>query len=271
MDRSDIIRALDSYKDAFVEQYNAFKLKGGVPKSLANAARGYDLVRDYYGLDYFCPSGQWARPKWQPGFSERMFFLRHRVMSALFGKSHVYSEADQKRLWTIRGGENYSFESETSESREFARRFFRELFDVIPIPSDASIIELGCGSGRNLALLREMGFTNLKGVDFSQTQVEFCVRNGFDVRLMNIAELGFGDREFDLVFTNSVLLHVPPDRIEKVLREAIRVSKGLIAFRENTYENESFEGHVYKYNYFDRLARLGHASERVGEFIVVRS
>jgi len=253
-----------------VEEYNAFKLKSGVPGSLARSAAKQDLLRNYYGLQYFSPDGKWSRPQWRPTFAERMFFVRHRILSKIFGKAHRYSEVDQKRLWHIRGGENYSFESETPASREYARRYLRDLFESTPVAKDGPIIELGCGSGRNLSLLKDLGYSSLKGVDFSATQVEFCLKQGFDVRLMNIAELDFPDRSFDLVFTNSVLLHVPPDRIARVLGEAIRVSRNLVAFREETCEKELFQGHVYKYNYSRRLGELGFPCEKVGEFIVVR-
>ena len=201
---------------------------------------------------------------------ERWFFFKHRILSKILGKSHVYSEADQKMLWKIRGGENYSFESETAESKEFARKFFSELFEKVNLPKDASIIELGCGSGRNLLILKEMGYANLKGVDFSQTQVELCRNLGLDVSQMDISALEFPDRDFDLVFTNSVLLHVPPSKIETVMKEAVRIARKIVAFRENTYDKEEFSGHVYKYDYFKRLSDLGFEPVGLGEFILFR-
>ena len=270
MDRNEIIRNLDNYKDTYVEEYNAYKLKSGTSLKAINAGIGLDIIRNYYGLLYFNEKGDWSKPKWRPNFSERLFFLRHRILGKILGKSHVFTEIDQKRLWTIRGGENYAFESDTTESREYARRFFTELFKKIPIAKDASIIELGCGSGRNLALLKEMGFTNLRGVDFSPTQVAYCVKSGFDAVEMNIAKLRFSEASFDLVYTNSVLLHVPPDAITNVLKEAVRISKGLVAFREKTYEVEDSEGHVNRYNYVRRLREIGCEGEIVGEFVVVK-
>jgi 2-polyprenyl-3-methyl-5-hydroxy-6-metoxy-1,4-benzoquinol methylase len=270
MNRDGIIAELDKHKDTFVEQYNAHKLKPGVSGAVLSQARRLDIVRNYYGLQYYSPDGKWSRAKWQPSAAERWFFFKHRLLSRLFGKSHVYSESDQRTLWKIRGGENYSFESETSESREFARRFFGELFKAIALPKDASIIELGCGSGRNLLILKEMGYTNLKGVDFSETQVAFCRDLGLDVSLMDISALGYPDRSFDLVFTNSVLLHVPPSRIEKVMRETVRVAKNIVALRENTSDEEEFSGHVYKYNYLKRFGDLGFEPVREGEFILLK-
>lgn len=270
MDRNEVISILDKYKDTFVEQYNAFKLEGSLPYQALKAGRNFDLVREYYGLYYFCPDANWAKPRWNPSLSERWFFFQHRIKSKILKNLHIFTEADQQKLWTIRGGENYSFESETAESRDFAVRFFNEFFQAFPLNKDAPILELGCGSGRNLKILREMGFSNLKGVDFSPTQVKFCREQGLDVQKMNITRLSFPEDSFDLVFTNSVLLHVPPDKISSAIKEAVRVSRRLVAFRENTYDEETFKGHVYKYNYFRRIDEVGFHAEKIGEFIVIQ-
>ncbi len=267
MNRNEIVKSLDPFKDTFVASYNAWKLKSGVPSNLVGAAKKHDIIRYYYGLQYYNPDGTWSQPKWNPSLSERWFFFRHRMLSKLLGKSYKFSEQDQQRLWTIRGGENYSFESETPESREFARRFFTDFFEKVPLDKDASILELGCGSGRNLLLLREMGFTNLHGVDFSPSQVEFSVQQGLDAKIMNISDLEFDDNSFDFVYTNSVLLHVPPDKIEKVIHEAVRVSSSIVAFREDLHKENTNEGHVYKRDYVGLIEKLGYKTEIVGEFI----
>lgn len=39
------------------------------------------------------------------------------------------------------------------------------------VPRDASILELGCGAGRNLRAMRAAGFTNLAGIDISEEAV----------------------------------------------------------------------------------------------------
>jgi len=41
----------------------------------------------------------------------------------------------------------------------------------LSIRRDANIVDLGCGSGKMLYLLKGLGFTNLKGVDISSDQV----------------------------------------------------------------------------------------------------
>lgn len=46
------------------------------------------------------------------------------------------------------------------------------------IPLDASIVDMGCGTGRNLALLRRARFLNLMGVDVNPTLVQYVKEKG---------------------------------------------------------------------------------------------
>jgi SAM-dependent methyltransferase len=36
---------------------------------------------------------------------------------------------------------------------------------LAPVPREARVLEIGCGFGRKLALLRDLGFTDLRGVE----------------------------------------------------------------------------------------------------------
>jgi SAM-dependent methyltransferase len=49
--------------------------------------------------------------------------------------------------------------------------FSRYLKGWLPDNRDANIVDLGCGSGRFLYLLRKFGYTNVTGVDVSEEQV----------------------------------------------------------------------------------------------------
>jgi ubiquinone/menaquinone biosynthesis C-methylase UbiE len=93
------------------------------------------------------------------------------------------------------------------------------------IPKDTSILEVGCGSGCELDLLRGMGFTNLKGVDINPKAVEFCRGKGLDVVVADAEALPFGDSSFDLVMTNGLLIHIPLEKLEKAMDEIVRVSR----------------------------------------------
>ena len=93
------------------------------------------------------------------------------------------------------------------------------------IPKDSSILEVGCGSGCELAILRDMGFTNLKGVDLNPRAVEFCWDKGLDVLLADAGSLPFDGSSFDLVMTNGLLIHIPLEKLSVVMGEIVNVSR----------------------------------------------
>jgi len=269
MTRDELITQIDKYTDTFVEGYSAYKIKSGLPSSVLAEAKKLDLIRDYHGLLYFNADNTWAKPRRKPSFDEWLFFTKHKILKMILGDKHIYTEADQKKLWEIRGGENYGFESETQESKQFAQKFFRELFQLKQLAKDAAILELGCGSGRNMMVLKDLGYTNILGVDFSETQIKYCHGLGLNVRRMDITNLDFNDSSFEFVFTNSVLLHVPPQSIEKTIREAVRVTRGFVGFREHSYDLDNYKGHVYKRNYENLINGLGFKVEKTGEFFTI--
>lgn len=82
------------------------------------------------------------------------------------------------------------------------------------IPVGSTIFEFGCNVGANLALL---GDYNVQGCDISMRAVNSRV-------VPNVTQGGvksldrYADSQFDLVFTCSVLCHIPEDVQEQVAR-----------------------------------------------------
>ena len=89
------------------------------------------------------------------------------------------------------------------------------------------ILDVGCGTGTNLPLLREFG--QVEGVDTELAAVQFCRHRGeTGVRHAAGSELPFADGRFDLVTLLDVIEHVRDD--QPLLDEARRVlsSGGLV-------------------------------------------
>ena len=82
------------------------------------------------------------------------------------------------------------------------------------------ILDVGCGPGTNLALLRNFG--SVDGVDTDPAAVAFCKRRGEQaVRLAEGTRLPFPDESFDLLTMLDVLEHIEDENA--ALKEAARV------------------------------------------------
>ncbi|HZK76399.1 MAG TPA: class I SAM-dependent methyltransferase [Candidatus Kapabacteria bacterium] len=56
------------------------------------------------------------------------------------------------------------------------------------LPASSAILELGCGHGRMLNYLHQKGFTNVKGIDISQEQVDLALRDSLDAECADVFE-----------------------------------------------------------------------------------
>ncbi len=102
-----------------------------------------------------------------------------------------------------------------------------------------SILEIGCGYGKQLRSLRECLDVPMTGVDFSPSQLErgrayLGGLDRIDLVLASGAALPFPDGAFDLVLTSAVILHNPPAVAEQMRREVLRVARRWAAHNEDT-------------------------------------
>ena len=78
------------------------------------------------------------------------------------------------------------------------------------------IMDIGCGYGNMLFGLRNMGFTNLSGMDISQNAVDFCVKQGLNVRIEDIMQ--YKGEKYEFLIMSHVLEHLPKDKVIPMLR-----------------------------------------------------
>ncbi len=117
------------------------------------------------------------------------------------------------------------------------------------IPAGASVLDLGCGNGGLLSLLRQRGHTRLMGIELNEAAVGDCVRRGLDVLQADLNQglAIFADGQFDVVLLSQTLQTVMD--VPKVIREMLRVGRrGIVSFPNLGY-------HKLR----DQLARHGHA------------
>ncbi len=96
------------------------------------------------------------------------------------------------------------------------------------VPAGASVLDLGCGSGRLLAALRATDHRRLLGVELDQQKILTCVGRGLDVIQADLNKgLGaFGTGQFDCVILSQTLQAVYD--VEGVLNEMLRIGRTAI-------------------------------------------
>jgi SAM-dependent methyltransferase len=166
----------------------------------------------------------------------------HKLLRRALGRWPAWKRqilyADPRTYWTLRGGDDYFREQEGQPGRSARAEW---LADRIARYRPASILEVGCGYGKQLgALRRRLGAdVALVGVDFSPTQLSRARaylggRDGIALVLASGAALPFADRSFDLVLTSAVILHNPPAAAERIRYEVIRAARRYAAHNEET-------------------------------------
>ncbi len=106
-----------------------------------------------------------------------------------------------------------------------------DLLKMAEIISDnSSVLDLGCGSGSFLRLLREIKKIRGIGLEVDQEKISECIANGVNVIQSDLnTGLHFNDESFDFVVLSRTLQAV--NRPDILLREMLRVgNRGIISF-----------------------------------------
>jgi SAM-dependent methyltransferase len=111
-----------------------------------------------------------------------------------------------------------------------------------------SILDVGCGPGRDLMAFRALGHAPV-GLDGA---LRFCQmareHSGCDVLHQDLLKLELPAARFDGVFANAVLFHVPTQELERVLQDLWRALKpGGVLFSSNPHgsNQEGWSGDRY--------------------------
>jgi SAM-dependent methyltransferase len=127
---------------------------------------------------------------------------------------------------------------------------YAALLDALTGAGPQRLLDFGCGPGRDLMALTALGHV-VTGLDGSPVFAEMArVQSGCLVLQQNFLQLALGEQQFDGVFANASLFHVPRAELGRVLSELFRVLvPGGVLFCSNPrsfdHDWEGFKGDRY--------------------------
>src|SRR4051794_25080660 len=92
-----------------------------------------------------------------------------------------------------------------------------------PWQAQGTLLDVGCGAGRYLDLMRALGWSRVVGVDISAEAIAKARSLGLEAYAGDLQEIGFPDNTFDAISASHTLEHVRDPLA--LLREIARVAK----------------------------------------------
>lgn len=110
-------------------------------------------------------------------------------------QSHIYEEGD------------------SGFHQQLTQRVVESYVDPLNLKKDAHILDLGCGPGYFLDMMKEREFTNVTGVTLSPGDIKICESKGHVVKPYDLSFLpqkdGYYDESVDFIFLRHALEHSP--------------------------------------------------------------
>jgi len=139
------------------------------------------------------------------------------------------------------------------------------LVDTIVKYEPKTVLEIGCASAPNLALLTErLPQTKLVGMDINEhalnrARYEFALNPNVTLHYGKADQMGFADKYFDVTFTDAMMIYIGKDKITQVMENIKRTTKKAVIFLERHMIGVGWEGY-YKdglwYRDYLRLAKV---------------
>ncbi len=129
---------------------------------------------------------------------------------------------EQQQFWNGKEGDEYPSRNASFHNIEYSdgtrlsvfKSFFQDL------PRDISILELGCGPGNIIRTLKQMGFTNLTGIDINAKAIGMVEREFPEFTFIHSAIEDLPPvKKYDLVFTSGVLIHIHPNNVSRIINK----------------------------------------------------
>lgn len=142
------------------------------------------------------------------------------------------------------------------------RRLLAATLRELGVAPGARALDVGSGTGSNLRLLAELGFSGARGLDPSDTAIRWCREKGLGpVEKGDLCHLPFAGESFDVVLATDVLEHVHDEaravaELSRVLRPGGLLLVTVPAFRSLWGLQDEVSHHLRRYRREELVTRL---------------
>lgn len=167
---------------------------------------------------------------------------------------------NRENFWKNIG--DYYYKRNTTDS--IPRR--KWLAKIILFYRPKSVLEIGCNEGANLREIHKLNpKIKLAGIDINANAVNYAKSTLPDANIIcgSIYDIDkyFKEKEFDLIFSMGVLIHIPPEMLRDVRDKIIYLAKNAIVHCEEHSINPEIKsidkttgkniGHRWSHDYYD--------------------
>ncbi|MDI9882150.1 class I SAM-dependent methyltransferase [Flectobacillus longus] len=119
------------------------------------------------------------------------------------------------------------------------QRVLEEIVENFGQNKEIQILDVGAGTGGLLTFLQKQGYSNIQGIDYSDSSLSFCQQRGLSVQKINAAALGdfFPSESFDVIICNDVVYCLESESIKTTLAGISKLlgPKGIFLTNNNAF------------------------------------
>lgn len=167
----------------------------------------------------------------------------------------IYEESTRlKKISPLRAAALYERAGYHHLKTDILHRLLVRLMDLfisadieIPYVSNGHLLDIGCGNGRFLHGMQQLGWT-VKGVEFNASAVKTCRKSQLDVHHGDLFSAEFPDASFDAINLSHVIEHVPDPKALFIEMARILKPGGLLLLK--TPNSQALGRALFNTNWF---------------------
>jgi 2-polyprenyl-3-methyl-5-hydroxy-6-metoxy-1,4-benzoquinol methylase len=178
-----------------------------------------------------------------------------------YGTTNINNRDHWDEAWSRHGKDNFRA---TAEIQDLRRRVLEG------VPRGARVLDVGCGVGEIMTLLRDQKGCDCSGLDIAPSAVSAVLARGMQAKVATLPSIPYESNSFEAVVSTEVLEHVTDARA--TLREIQRILKpgGVLLLSVPDGDQDEETSHVHRFNR-EKLEKLLGKYFTVDDIVVIQS